>query len=214
MAAGIPSRRELEAALIERHGTLAHEKISRAHVAVAGLGGLGSNIAVNLARLGVGRLRLIDFDHVDISNLNRQQYAIRHLGMLKTDAMREIIAEINPYIEVDAECVTVDEHNAERLFAREQIVCEAFDAPENKALLVGALLEKCSGCVVVAASGMAGYGSANEIATRRRGGRLYLCGDGATDIGPGTSLMAPRVSVCAGHQANMVLRLILGETNP
>ena len=70
----IPTKEEWEQALIQRHGAELHRKISAARVAVCGLGGLGSNIAIALARTGVGCLHLIDFDRVDITNLNRQQY--------------------------------------------------------------------------------------------------------------------------------------------
>lgn len=214
MRTGYPERGALEQALVERHGTEVHRKISRARVAIAGLGGLGSNIAVNLARLGVGCLHLVDYDRVEVSNLNRQQYGLRHVGRYKTDALREVLGEINPYIRVVTDRVKVTRDNAVVLFGAEQIVCEAFDLPENKALLVGTLLERCPDCVVVAASGLAGYGSSNEITTRQAGGRLYLCGDGKTEAQAGRGLMAPRVSICAGHQTNMVLRLILGEDTP
>lgn len=63
------------------------EKFSNARVAVAGLGGLGSNIAVMLARSGIGHLLLVDFDTVDVTNLNRQMYMIPHLGRPKAEAL-------------------------------------------------------------------------------------------------------------------------------
>ena len=93
----IPTREEFYQALSDRHGAALQAKISAARVAVCGLGGLGSNIAIALARAGVGHLHLIDFDRVDITNLNRQQYFVRQMGLLKTDALKEILAEIAPY---------------------------------------------------------------------------------------------------------------------
>lgn len=205
------SKEQIDQMLIERHTAPVQQKISGARIAIAGLGGLGSNIAISLARMGVGALHLVDFDRVEISNLNRQQYGIRHLGHYKTDALRDVIAQINPYIQVEADCVKVTCENIRALFSCEPIVCEAFDLPENKAMLVSTLLTECPSCTVIAASGMAGCGPANAITTKKISDRLYLCGDGVTDIAPGYGLMASRVAICANHQAHMALRLILEQ---
>lgn len=212
MEGRILTEEEMDALLAERHGPENHRKIKNAHVAVAGLGGLGSNAAVMLARAGVGSLHLVDFDRVDGSNLNRQVYLMRHLGMEKTKALEEEIREINPYIKIRTGGVRVTEENAARIFAEDTLILEAFDGAENKAMLVNTLLEKLPRARIVAGSGMAGFGSGNLICTRRRMSRLYVCGDGTSDIADGIGLVAPRVALCAAHQANMALRLILGET--
>ena len=205
------TEQEIDRALQERHTKERHQKIKAARVAVAGLGGLGSNIALLLARAGVGTLHLVDFDRVDISNLNRQAYEIRDLGRFKTEALTEHIHRINPYIKVYADTVRVTRENIPDLFGKERWICEAFDRADQKAMLVNALLEHCREAVIVSSSGMAGYGSSNQIQTKKKMGRLYLCGDEKSDIADGMCLMAPRVAVCAAHQANMALRLILGE---
>lgn len=205
------SREELERAFDERFPEGMKEKLRTARAAIAGLGGLGSNIAVMLARSGVGHLFLVDFDRVDVTNLNRQAYRIPHLGMYKTDALREILLEINPYMEIETCCAKVTAENAAELFGSWPIVCEAFDQPENKAMLITTLLAECTALYLVSGNGMAGYGSCNEIQTRQKMRRLFVCGDEKTDIGDGIGLMAPRVAVCAGHQANQVLRLILED---
>lgn len=197
-------------AMIERHGEEIHKKISSSSVAIAGLGGLGSNIAISLARCGVGNLLLVDFDRVDITNINRQQYFYEQVGMNKTDALKRTLQRINPYINVDTKCIKVNENNTKELFGDYKIVCEAFDDAQNKAMLVNTLLEKTDS-YIVAASGMAGYSSSNSIQTKKAMERLYLCGDFVTDIGDANGLMAPRVAICANHQANMVIRLICGE---
>ena len=184
-------------------------RLQAARVAIAGLGGLGSNTAVMLARSGVGHMKLVDFDRVDTTNLNRQAYGISHLGMFKTDAIRSILADINPYLEIEMVCVKVTAENAAELFHGWPIVCEAFDRPEAKAMLVNTLLASLPETVIVSGTGMAGYGDANEIRTTRRMRRFYLCGDGVTAAEGMTGLMAPRVAVCAGHQANKVIQLIL-----
>lgn len=207
----IPTQEMLEAAFDARFPVEIKHKLQEARVAIAGLGGLGSNIAVMLTRSGVGHLLLVDFDTVDMTNLNRQAYRIPHLGLPKTEALPQILREINPYIHLETRCLHVTAENAPALFGSYPIVCEAFDGAQNKAMLVNTLLAKCPDTTIVSGNGLAGYGSCNTIATRHTMRRLYVCGDETTDIGDGMGLMAPRVAVCAGHQANMVIRLILQE---
>lgn len=207
----MPSCEEFKNVMDDRFSPEIHEKLKKSRVGIAGLGGLGSNIAVMLARTGVGHLHLVDFDMVDLSNLNRQAYKVSHLGMAKTAALKKELLEINPYLTIETDMVKVTEENAAGLFAEDPVVCEAFDNPDNKAMLVNTLLEKCPGVRIVAGSGMAGYESSNSIRTRKITGNLYLCGDGVTDAEKGIGLMSARVSICAGHQANMAIRIILGE---
>lgn len=203
------TREEMEKALNERHTPGIQRALGQAKVAVAGLGGLGSNIAIALARIGVGHLHLIDFDRVDITNLNRQQYFISQIGMYKTDAIRENLQRINPYLDIRTDCVRIEEGNVGELFAGDDYVCEAFDVPENKAMLVNAFLEDFPGKYLVAASGMAGFGDSNQIRTRKITEHFYLCGDEMASADEAPGLMAPRVALCAAHQANMIVRLIL-----
>lgn len=210
----IPSREVMREALNIRHGEDLQNKISAARVAVCGLGGLGSNIAIALARAGVGHLHLIDFDRVDLTNLNRQQYAVGQLGQYKTDALRETLSLVSPYCDVTCDTVRVTEENLPDLLKTEDYICEAFDRAEAKAMLVSGVLEHFPEKYLVAASGLAGLGSANTIQTRRVSQRFYLCGDGTSDSSVGLGLVASRVLVCAAHEANMILRLIAGEREP
>lgn len=207
----MPSQELLESMMCARHTPKVHEKVKKAHVAIAGLGGLGSHIAIALARTGIGYFHLIDFDEVEPSNLNRQHYKIKHLGMSKTEALRQEIEEINPFIHVQMDTVRVTEENLRELFLTDQYICEAFDKPEAKALLVNGILEQFPEKYIVAASGMAGYSESNTIQTKKITDHFYLCGDQVSEAAQGNGLMAPRVSICAGHQANAILRLILGE---
>ena len=195
-------------ALARRIGATERERLAEARVGVAGLGGLGSHIAVMLARSGVGMLHLVDFDRVDESNLNRQHYFREHLGCRKTDALAEQLMRIDPQLELALDCVRVDAGNAAALFAGERIVCEAFDDAACKAELVNALLTGTE-ATVVAGNGMAGAGPAEAVVTRRAGRRLYVCGDGATDVAD-AALYAPRVTLCAAQQALVAVRLALG----
>ncbi len=182
-------------------------RLEKGRVAIAGLGGLGSNLAVMLARAGVGHLFLVDFDRVEESNLNRQQYFLPQVGKYKTDAICEVIQKINPHLTVHTQCITVTAENALPLFREYDVVCEAFDRPEAKAALVNCLLEY-SRVKIVSASGMAGLGDMNRVKTTRPLARLYLCGDGTSEEKEG--MFSPRVTACAAHQANAVLRILLG----
>ena len=208
------TKEQLTNALIARHGAENQQILARATVGIAGLGGLGSHIAVSLARLGVGHLVLADFDTVDITNLNRQHYFLRHLGRPKAEALYEQLADINPYQHYIARTVRVTADNACTLFAGCDVICEAFDQADQKAMLTEAILTGLPDTPLVSGSGMAGWGSANAIETVRRFGHFYVCGDGESDIADGVGLTAPRVAVCAAHQATMVMRLLLGQTNP
>ena len=209
----LPPRDAFEQMLCARHTPQVHKKVKHGRIAVAGLGGLGSHIAIMLARTGVGHLHLIDFDVVEPSNLNRQAYNVKHLGLPKVRALAEEIHETNPFVTVTAENLRLTEENIPELLAEDPIICEAFDSPADKAMLVNTVTAAFPDKYIVAASGMAGYGSSNAIVTRKITDHFYLCGDGSTAAQPGQGLMAPRVMICAGHQANLALRLLLQETS-
>ena len=204
----IPSKEEWTNALISRHGATLHERFSRATVAVCGLGGLGSNIAIALARAGIGKLLLIDFDRVDITNLHRQQYKANQIGRFKAEALAENLSEIAPYTETETVTAKITGENLADLLKNTDIVCEAFDNAESKAMLVNGVLEQLPHCYLVAASGMAGMDTPNTIKTRKVMKRFYLCGDGVSDVADAHCLVAPRVAVCAAHQAHTVLRIL------
>ena len=210
----IPTKEEMHQALSERHGAELQKKISAARVAVCGLGGLGSNIAIALARAGVGHLYLIDFDRVDITNLNRQQYFVRQLGLLKTDALQETLTDIAPYCDITTNSVKITEDNFAQLLEKEDIICEAFDCSEAKAMLVNGVLERFPEKYLLSSSGMAGFGSANTIVTRHVFQHFYLCGDGMSDVNDGIGLVSSRVLACAAHEAHMVIRILAGEIEP
>ena len=207
----IPSKKEWTDALAARHGTNLHKRFSSATVAICGLGGLGSNIAVALARAGIGKLLLIDFDRVDITNLHRQQYKANQIGLNKADALAENLSEIAPYTEIRTVTEKITEENITDLLKDADIVCEAFDNAESKAMLVTGVLEQLPDCYLVAASGMAGMDTPNTIRTRKIVKRFYLCGDEVSDVANTIGLVAPRVMLCAAHQAHTVLRILAGE---
>lgn len=206
----IPTHEEIRQALIERHGKILTEHMEKKTVAVCGLGGLGSNIAICLARMGIGRLILIDFDKVDITNLHRQQYKANQIGMFKTKALEENITEIAPYVELVTYSERIEEENAEKLLGNADIICEAFDGAEDKAMLVNYVLEHFNEKYLVAASGMAGDFSANLIKTRKVTKRFIMCGDEMSDVKECNGLLGSRVMLCAAHQAHAVIQILKG----
>ena len=207
----IPTKEEWNNALNERHGEKLQKKFSLATVAVCGLGGLGSNIAVSLARAGIGKLILIDFDRVDITNLHRQQYKASQIGLYKTEALTENLKEIAPYILLEVHTEIITEKNAKYFLSNADIICEAFDDAECKAMLANLVLETMPDKYLVAASGMAGMGSVNSIKTRKITSKFYLCGDEESDVKSEGSLISSRVMLCAAHQAHTALRILAGE---
>ncbi len=197
-------------AIEKRHGAELQQKFSSACVAVCGLGGLDSNAAISLARAGVGTLHLIDFDKVDISNLHRQQYAVSQLGMYKTEALKQTLSEISPYCNILIHTLKLTEDNLS-LLSHCDVICECFDNAESKAMLVNGIAELYPEKYIAAASGMSGLHTGNTIQTKSLGKRLYICGDGTSDVADDGTLFAPRVMLCAAHQANTVLRILAGK---
>jgi sulfur carrier protein ThiS adenylyltransferase len=207
----IPPAEELEALMVARHGPGVHARVKGARVGIAGCGGLGSAVAVALARTGVGRLLLVDFDIVEPSNLNRQQFFVDQLGLEKTAALTANLARINPYVEVEARSLRLTRENIPEVFAGCDVLCECFDNPAMKRDMTLAVRTRMRGTPLVTVSGIAGYGPAETIGPRKIFENIWLVGDGETAARPGCGLLAPRVAVAAGMQANLVLRIILGE---
>lgn len=207
----VPSEAELESLMAARHTPGVHKKLKAATVGIAGLGGLGSAIAIALARIGVGRLILVDFDVVEPSNLNRQQFFVDQLGMHKTDALVANLVRMNPYVTLEPHTVRLTPTNIAKIFSSVDVLVEAFDAADQKAMLLEQYGTAYSGRPMVMATGLAGHMPSNTILTRKMGGGLVIVGDLVTAAQPGTGLMAPRVGVAAHHQANAVLRILLGE---
>ncbi len=206
-----PGPDELETLMVARHTPGVHARMKSAVVGVAGLGGLGSAVAISLARMGIGTLILADFDIVEPSNLNRQNYFIEHIGRPKTEAMAQILAHINPYIRVRTHQVILTPDNIPHIFKSATIVVECFDGAAAKAMIIETVADALPGAIAVGASGLAGYGDSNGILTRRFGKRVFIVGDLVTAAQPGRGLMAPRVGIAASHQANLVVSLLMDE---
>lgn len=206
----VPSAAELAHLLYARHTPGVQAVLQQATVGIMGLGGLGSPLAVALARMGVGRLRLADYDVVEPSNLNRQHYFIDQLGQPKTAALRATLVRINPYVAVECIDRRLTEADIPACFAGVDVLAECFDDPAMKAAALRVALRELPRVGYVGSSGVAGYGDNNAIRTQRLRPRVYLVGDGESAAQPGQGLMASRVGIAAHHQANQVIRLLLG----
>ena len=173
----MPEREVLRAMIASRNSPELNLALGKAVIGVAGLGGLGSNIALSLARVGVKKLVLADFDVVEPSNLNRQQYFVRHIGMQKTQALKELINDVNPFVEVETHDIFLDEKNVASVFGECEILCEAFDNVAGKAMILNEAGASLKDKKIIGASGMAGYFSSNLIKTIKFAKNVYLCGD-------------------------------------
>jgi len=202
---------ELKKLLYLRHTPGVQQKISGSVVGIMGLGGLGTVVAGALARVGVGTLILADFDTVDPTNLNRQHYFIDQIGMTKVSATAENLRRMNPYLQLVLHQQKLDEQNIPELFNNVDVLVECFDDPVMKATGFRLALTVMKNMGYVGASGMAGFGDSNLIVTRHHSRQIYLVGDEVSEVKPGQGLMAPRVGIAAHHQANQVLRILLGE---
>lgn len=184
--------------------------LQAAQVAIFGLGGLGSNVAMWLARLGVGHLLLYDFDRVELSNLNRQYYFVEDVGEYKAVALLKHLRAVNPYGDYQSRVVRLTQDNLAELVDTAPIVCEALDKPEAKALLVNGVLESFPDKFLVAASGLAGFSTSDSMQVRQITPHFYLCGDGSSSF-LDLPLCGARVGLCAAQEALTIARIILQE---
>jgi sulfur carrier protein ThiS adenylyltransferase len=197
-----------EKAFYARHDPAVLACLKAATVGIAGAGGLGSNAAVALARAGVGRLIIADFDRIEITNLNRQQYFLSQVGRIKVLALRENLERINPFGRYIVHRRRVTRSNLTSLFGEADLLIEAFDRAAQKQMLIETWLERFPGRPIIAASGLSGYGGNAKI-KQRKAGSLFICGDETSEPRPGVSPMAPRVALVAAMQANLAIELLM-----
>jgi sulfur carrier protein ThiS adenylyltransferase len=189
-------------------------RLHASSVAIVGCGGLGSNVAAMLLRSGVRRLTLIDFDVVEASNLNRQLFFRDQIGRLKTEALAETLLRIDPDAHLTLHATRVTADTIVELVRGADVIVEAVDGADTKAMVVNACMEALPDVPLVTASGLAGYGSANSIATERPCDNLYLVGDLESDVSAGHPLFASRVMVASAHEAHAAIRRLLGFDEP
>ncbi len=177
-------------------------------VGIAGAGGLGSNCAVALARVGIGKIIIADFDKVMRKNLNRQYYFYEQTGQKKVFAIQDNILFINPYVKVEPHDSKLNPRNIPVIFKKCDVIVEAFDLAEEKQMIIETVQSEMPDIPLVVGSGMAGWGDNNSIKTRQIG-NLYICGDEKSEIAEELPPLAPRVGIVAHMQANIALDILL-----
>ncbi len=185
------------------------QHIRSTRIGIAGAGGLGSNIAVALVRSGFKHLEIIDFDVLEAKNLNRQYYFLDEVGLPKVDSLAKRLRAINPAVEITTHQVRITEENIGCYFQEADYVFEAFDRPEAKRLFLEHFLGGKK--FIVMGSGMAGIPNSPPIVIRKLKEHAYIVGDGVTNVGPENPPCAPRVSVCAGLMASVVLEHVCAK---
>lgn len=207
----IPSALDMKRALAARHSAEFQQRFKRATVAVMGLGGLGSAVALSLVKVGIGKLILVDYDVVVLSNIHRQHYFLDQIGMKKTAALKKTLLRVNPFTAITSLDVKLTEPALPRLFSKVDVLVECFDDPAMKAASLRAVLQHMPDVGYVGASGMAGWASGNTIVSKRIRPRVYIVGDSTSEVTSDSTLFAPRVGIAAHHQANQVIRLLLNS---
>ena len=183
--------------------------IESSRIGIAGAGGLGSNCAHNLVRSGFKKFKIVDFDTITPSNLDRQFYFLDQVGQKKVDALRINLFRINPELDIEIEAVKITESNIKELFKDCQIVVECLDTAEGKSMLVNKLLPE--GKFIVSASGLGGVGSSDEIKVHKIKENLVIIGDLRSDI-KDKPAFSPRVSIAAAKEADAVLEYLLKKS--
>lgn len=202
---------EFEIGLMSYLGREKLEKLGKVKVGIAGAGGLGSNCALHLVRSGFKNLKIVDFDVVEPSNLNRQFFFLDQLGRPKVLALKENLARINPDVMIEAIQQKVDRNNVKQLFDDCDAVVEAFDKVECKTMMAEAFAS--SGKFFVCASGLAGWGNSDEIRIRKVHDRFYIVGDFVTGVKEGIPPISPRVNIAAAKQADLILSFFLDDAD-
>jgi sulfur carrier protein ThiS adenylyltransferase len=184
--------------------------LKRKKIGIAGCGGLGSNCAVALARIGIGKLVIADFDVVRKSNLNRQYYFTDQLGQKKVFALEDNLFFINSVVKIESHDVKLNPQNIVELFNKCDIIIEAFDDAEMKQMIIETVLDKFPNKPIISGMGMAGFGNNNSMRMEQHG-NLYVCGDMQTEVADNMPPLAPRVGIVAMMQANQAVEILLAS---
>ncbi len=145
------------------YGTTDTERISRAHIAIVGIGGVGSWVAEAIARTGVGTITLMDLDDLCITNTNRQIHAHDgNYGQMKTSAMTARLRQINPEVEIHELISFYKEKTADELFSLQpDVIIDAIDSMKAKAHLIASCHQR--GVPLVSCGGAGGRIDASQV---------------------------------------------------
>lgn len=161
------------------------EALSNVRIGIAGAGGIGSNVAMLLARAGACSIVAADFDRVELPNLNRQFFFSDQTGVPKVDALKDNLLRINPALDFSPVQVKLTPLNISEVFNQCDILVEAVDKSETKATIIEEWTSAFPERPVVACSGIAGVDNFNGIVTVRSG-KLSVVGDQSTELVHGT----------------------------
>lgn len=204
------SKAQLSKTLQARIGAANLKKLERPVIAIAGVGGIGSFVALLLAKTGIENFIIADKDEVSLSDINRQAYSLNHVGKPKTKAIAQIIKQVNPYAKITAFNGMVTKQTVKKIFGGADILIEGFDSPKAKAMLLTSFLKECPGKPVITACGVVGFESCSLLRQTTVADNLYAVGDMENECSAKISLAAPRVAASAGMMANLAVRIILG----
>lgn len=185
------------------------QRLHNASVGIAGVGGLGSNVAMALARSGVGNLIIVDHDLVEESNLNRQHFFRDQIGEPKVEALKQNIERAVVTCGVKAINKKLEKGRMTEPFTDVDIVVEALDSAETKVQFIEETLMNLPGKPIVAASGVAGIGGSERVKLVRSGD-LFLVQDPESKSSDDDISLAPKVGMMAHYQANIVLEILMG----
>ncbi|MFO7896334.1 MAG: sulfur carrier protein ThiS adenylyltransferase ThiF [Candidatus Cloacimonadales bacterium] len=184
------------------------EILQQKTVGIAGCGGLGSNIAIALARSGVGNMILVDYDLVELSNLNRQYFFLQDVGELKALALANHIKKINPRINLEVHICKLRATDVKKIFGDVDLLLEAFDKAESKKWLIESWMKLQPNKPIICGSGISGLGKTAALRVEKSG-NIIMCGDQRSEMSQG--LAAPRVAIVANMQANEAVEYLVGE---
>ncbi|MCG8473286.1 MAG: sulfur carrier protein ThiS adenylyltransferase ThiF [Desulfobacterales bacterium] len=185
------------------------ERLITARVGIAGAGGLGSNCAMHLVRMGVKHLVVVDDDVVERSNLNRQFFFERQVGQSKVDALKENLCAITSGLSLDFYGETVIQDNVDTFFGACDAVVEAFDAVASKKLLTEYCLKKK--IFLVSASGISGWGESDRFKNREIFKDFFVVGDGETEVSAASPALSSGVGIAAAKQADLIFTFLAGK---
>lgn len=194
--------------IIRKIGESNFKKVQTVRVGIAGAGGLGSNCALNLVRVGFKNITITDFDAIDPTNLDRQFYFLDQVGMKKTQALKTNLLRVNPDLNLRIFEKKIDKNNVKEIFDDCDIVAECLDTAICKKML----LEELFGMKkkVVAVSGLGGIGSSDDIRIHKIKDNLIIIGDLKSDIDKRPAL-SPRVNIAAAKQADAILEYTINN---
>ncbi len=175
-------------------------------IGIAGVGGIGSNVAVNLARAGVKNFKIADFDKVEKSNLNRQFYFEDQIGNYKVNMLEENLKRISSDIIIEKEVLRLNRENMDAYYADCDVIVEGFDVKECKKDILEIFSAK--GKFIVSANGIGGTDLEN-IECKQLGNNIYIVGDFVSDIEK-FKTFPTKVSMVAAIMANIILDEYIG----